>query len=197
MKRHTSKITKIYPDRVVSNIYFDTVDLENAQENIEGVGLRIKPRLRWYDRNNKYIFEFKVKRGDVGTKFKFNVQGLEKSDLVSLSSLKTKITQSLTDPFFREYFNSCGPVVTNNYLRSYYGTTDKKIIITVDKKVEGQRYQDFCSERFPRSLNKDEYIVEIKFDEKNQSDVTEALEDLPFRLTKNSKYLRVFENCYF
>ena len=54
------KFTKIYNKRKVISLYFDTVDYKFFKENIEGVGLRIKPRLRWYQSLNERDSQIRV-----------------------------------------------------------------------------------------------------------------------------------------
>ena len=46
------KFTQVYSSRKVFSLYFDTIDHKFFKENIEGVGIRIKPRLRWYLNKN-------------------------------------------------------------------------------------------------------------------------------------------------
>ena len=42
------QFSEIYKKRRVMSLYFDTQNFKFFRENIEGVGNRIKPRLRWY-----------------------------------------------------------------------------------------------------------------------------------------------------
>ena len=61
------------------SLYFDTFDFKFFRENIEGIGKRIKPRLRWYYNIKKYeseeinvVFEVK-KSGFVGNKLNLKI----------------------------------------------------------------------------------------------------------------------------
>ena len=47
-----SMIKKIYSNRKINSIYFDTETLKNIWDNINGYGNRTKIRLRWYDNLN-------------------------------------------------------------------------------------------------------------------------------------------------
>ena len=40
---------KIFFKRRVKSLYFDTFDYQFFKENIDGVGYRMKPRIRWYE----------------------------------------------------------------------------------------------------------------------------------------------------
>ena len=69
----------IYKKRRVMSLYFDTLNFKFFRENIEGVGNRIKPRLRWYQgiQENKLDeinarLEIKKKIGFVGNKLNIN-----------------------------------------------------------------------------------------------------------------------------
>ena len=53
-----------YPARKVNSIYFDTKNLKNINENLDGINERKKYRVRWYGNANtiaKPIFEIKYK----------------------------------------------------------------------------------------------------------------------------------------
>ena len=74
------KFNKIYKKRRVMSLYFDTLNFKFFRENIEGVGNRIKPRLRWYhdvqeNKLNKIDarLEIKKKKGFVGNKLNYKI----------------------------------------------------------------------------------------------------------------------------
>ena len=48
IKRHPCMFYKSYPDRYINNMYFDTVDLANYWNNVDGNSQRLKLRIRWY-----------------------------------------------------------------------------------------------------------------------------------------------------
>ena len=74
IRMHPVGLRKIYPDRQINNIYFDTPDLNNYFDNIDGNMDRMKIRIRWYGDCFKYIdkpvLELKIKRGLLGKKIK-------------------------------------------------------------------------------------------------------------------------------
>ena len=60
-----------YPNRTVYSIYFDTIALDCAYENLCGISNRKKYRIRWYKNNEKHYgarYELKIKRASLGTK---------------------------------------------------------------------------------------------------------------------------------
>ena len=48
LKMHPAGLSKIYPDRQINNIYFDTPGLTTYKENVMGIANRDKYRVRWY-----------------------------------------------------------------------------------------------------------------------------------------------------
>ena len=47
---------KAYENREVSSIYFDTLNYDFLRANIDGIGIRKKYRIRWYNHDYKNIF---------------------------------------------------------------------------------------------------------------------------------------------
>ena len=47
---------KTYQNREVSSIYFDTLNYDFLRANIDGIGIRKKYRIRWYNNDYKNIF---------------------------------------------------------------------------------------------------------------------------------------------
>ena len=70
---------KLYPDRIINSLYFDTDDLKNVWDNINGFSDRLKIRLRWYGSPKKLIepiLEIKSKRGYETKKDSFKISKL-------------------------------------------------------------------------------------------------------------------------
>ena len=70
IKNHPSSFRKIYPDRQVNNIYFDTPNYTTYTENVMGIAQRKKFRVRWYgdrrDTRTKNNLEVKIKDYELG-----------------------------------------------------------------------------------------------------------------------------------
>ena len=47
------RFIKIHNKRRVRSLYFDTLNFSFFRDNIEGVSNRIKPRIRWYEEEEK------------------------------------------------------------------------------------------------------------------------------------------------
>ena len=69
---HPAMFSEIFHKRSVNNIYFDSPELNNYFDNIDGNSRRIKIRIRWYGKLfgeiEKPILEIKIKNGLLGRK---------------------------------------------------------------------------------------------------------------------------------
>ena len=65
VRLHPAIFSEIYHQRSVNNIYFDTMNVSNYLDNINGVKQRLKVRIRWYGDLfgfiDKSVLEFKIK----------------------------------------------------------------------------------------------------------------------------------------
>ena len=66
IKFHPSYFYKLYPDRFVNNVYFDTPTYKDFHDNVAGLSHRNKFRIRWYGDFFGYILnptlEIKIKK---------------------------------------------------------------------------------------------------------------------------------------
>ncbi len=183
IRLHPMSLRKIYPDRQINNIYFDTVGLQCYHDNVNGISERQKFRVRWYGNDVRNIqepnLEIKYRMSEVGSKKIFPIANFELFDLKNV----TKEVNHVLDKR-----NDLTPVLLNSYNRSYYGTPDKKYRITVDSNL--RYFSFFSANRFIRYMTKEEAIVmEIKY-EMEDDDYTDRLTQFfPLRQTKSSKYV--------
>jgi len=77
----------------------------------------------------------------------------------------------------------------NRYQRKYYLSADRRFRVTLDTNVTYtliSRYQNY----FMRSvIDRDNVIMELKYDIKDDAHVDWISDYFPFRMTKNSKYV--------
>ena len=202
IKLHPSMFTEIFSERYVSNIYFDTFDLNNYFENIDGNSERMKVRIRWYGnlfgKVENPTLELKIKKGLLGQKMKFSLlpfkldQKINYIDffaLVKNSGIENEIDKLGLESFF--------PVLLNGYKRKYFLSADKLYRITIDTDQIfygiGKRNNLFINKQEDR-IN---VIVELKYDvdaDKNANKITSIF---PFRLSKNSKYVNGVNACHY
>ena len=180
---HPASFRKLFPDRKVNNIYFDNADMAAYFDNVNGVSDRQKLRVRWYGEDifniEKSKLEIKIKSNQLGYKKSFSVDDFQLNDLKALT--KEVSEKSGTYKIYQ-------PTLINSYLRSYYGTTNGKFRITIDRNLE--YFSLLNANRFTRFQVEDQAVVlELKYDETLDEEAAFILQHIPFRHTKSSKYV--------
>lgn len=182
VKMHPAGFRKAYPDRRVNNIYLDTPDFETYRANVAGVSERKKYRVRWYGEElapmKHPTFEIKYKQNQVG--FKFSKQLLDFNNLSFHSILPTIQRMSPNQA-------SIVPILVNTYERSYFMTADQKFRITVDWDMQFGHFQTHL--RHLPYKDENGIVLELKYDTIFEKEADRITQHIPFRLTKNSKYV--------
>jgi len=188
IRHHPWGFRPLFPDRQVNNIYFDTPGMTCYKENVAGIAERKKYRVRWYgglteSEGTKNQLEIKIKNNALGDKERYAFPGFS---LSIWNKLGTLVANSLSRPL------SLVPTLLNSYQRSYYGLATEKFRITIDRKLG---YCPLIQEnQQPEIRHLDEaIIVEIKYDETLEAEANQVLQYIPFRATKNSKYVTGIE----
>ena len=185
----SKQFNEIYKKRRVMSLYFDTLNFKFFRENIEGVGNRIKPRLRWYQgiQENKpdeinARLEIKKKIGFVGNKLNFkigkykNIYELIKS--INQFDFQEKISNIVNIQVF--------PILITSYDREYYLSKDKLFRSTIDTNLKVSSVKNI-SHKIP--MFKD--IMELKYDLINDNNFRNKFisSDFKLRHQKFSKYV--------
>jgi len=183
-------IKKIYNSRKIYNIYYDDLNLSSAQDNLTGLSVRKKYRLRWYEYKNIFSnqnFEIKLKENRLNYKkiFKLNKK-VDESNYSNIFNRKYKyFASSLNENKKIFLFNKLlFPVLKNSYLRDYY-SYENQIRITLDYPCE---YFDLNSLKSQSYLNKF-FVLEFKFDPSKTDIAKKIIINMPFRISRFSKYM--------
>ena len=181
---------KIYPNRIVNNIYFDSPFFEAFNDNSYGISERFKCRLRWYgenDSSSQLQFELKLRKAGLGFK---HTQCFTTDELLiyPINALYSRLRQKLK-PAYKEYLDKLNrPTIFNCYHREYYANKED-IRMTIDTRI----YHAWISNK---RIHKSELkksavhsILEVKFPKVKQRLVNSYLSQLPFRFERNSKYV--------
>jgi SPX domain protein involved in polyphosphate accumulation len=183
IRLHPATLRTIYPDRQINNIYFDTMNLQCYNDNVNGISERKKYRVRWYgedvfDIKNPNL-EIKYRLSEVGSK---DILPVPEFDLQNLRGLTETVHQTLNKKV------TLRPVLMNSYMRSYFGTKDGKYRITIDRKL--QFFSLLSSNRFVRYITKeDAVIMELKYETADDVTTDRITQHFPLRQTKSSKYV--------
>lgn len=183
LRLHPASFRKIFPDRQVNNIYFDTMDLKSFRDNVDGVNQRKKIRLRWYGKDMKKIshpkLEYKIKDNELGRK---EVKSFDDCYLTDLGLIAKRVNQ------LSNTHSTLLPTLINTYQRSYFGTLNGDFRITLDRQL---RYfsPTFGATGIGTFFSEPVIILEIKYDENLDGKTDLIFQNIPFRQTKSSKYV--------
>lgn len=183
IKSHPASFYKLYPNRTVNNIYFDSPNMVCLNDNLMGINVRKKYRARWYGTDTKQVIhpklEVKYKENELGGKTIFDLSPFE---LSNIKALQKEVNHLIPQQF------SLQATLLNSYERSYWGTKDGKFRITIDSNL---RFHSLLhSPNFNRYSHRDSVvIVELKYEQEDEKELHRITRFLPFRLSKNSKYV--------
>ena len=189
-----------YNNRIVNNIYFDSLNFKSFSDNVDGQSKRVKTRYRWYGKFEKQSYgnmEFKIKRNVFGYKKTYNVKDLIIDEKKDFRYINNKIFNELPQDigiFFKQNDN---PQIINQYEREYFKTKNQKFRVTIDKNIKIFDQRKSNTPNISRKTISQNYIVlEIKFDRKSRKDIEDLISNIPIRISKNSKYINAFRSVY-
>ncbi len=183
LRNHPASLRKIYPDRQINNVYWDSIGLQTYKDNVMGIAERQKFRIRWYGENVLEIknpkLEIKKRINELGSKEIFDLPDFRLPEINSLSLTIEQLTRVNTNLI---------PILLGSYQRSYWGTFDKKFRLTVDHNIQ---FHSLLNEgTFKHYVHHDDAVIlEVKYDEEWDALADRIIQYLPFRRTKNSKYV--------
>ena len=167
----------------MNNIYFDSPNMTCLNDNLMGINVRKKYRVRWYGDDINTIkspkLEVKYKENELGGKTIFPVEPFSLSNIKDIQYQVNKIIPQQ---------HTLQPTLLNSYNRSYWGTKDLKFRITIDTDL---RFHSLIHSRnfFKYVITDKVVIVELKYEKDDEKTIKRITSFLPFRLSKNSKYV--------
>lgn len=168
-------LNKIFPDRIVESIYFDTKDLQFFSLSEEGVTPRFKIRLRGY--NNEKPSNLEIKKTKNYHREKIVLKNFQFNSFELHKTLKSMGINNIVDQKIRV-----------KYLRSYYEFKDLGRI-TMDENIEF--FNPSKEFRNPKKINK--IILEVKIQRK-EIDKNHVEKIINLKESRFSKYC-VGINC--
>jgi hypothetical protein len=198
---HPAFFSEVFHERYINNIYFDTIELSNFMDNINGNMHRQKYRIRWYSdlfsKVEKPVLELKIKKGLVGTKRLHKLNQFEIYKNIGVANIKNVIGESELEADVKFSMQMQNPVLLNRYKRKYYISKDKKFRVTIDTDQSFYKFNHF-NNSFLQSFKDDtNIIIELKYDSEHEKESEMITNQLPYRLTKSSKYARGIELLYY
>ena len=185
-KDQSKNFKRTYEDRSVRSIYYDTPNFRSAKDNLSGISVRKKYRIRWYNDENNLNYEIKLKKNNLGSKILFTSNNSLKNfkKLFSLKNLTHENNISILENV--DSFN-LEPKLKVSYTRSYY-SYNNLIRITYDRNINYEKF-DYFNIREKKIFDQMN-VIEIKFDPKNLDIATELIQNSNFIPKRFSKYLR-------
>lgn len=197
VRLHPAIFLESYPDRYINNIYLDSANRSSLRQAIEGERDRMKVRVRWYGEIRqpiaKPVLELKIKRGLLGTKVSFPLASFRWDRDFRPVTLRQVFLRSDLPPSLLQRLSLLEPALVNRYYRSYRRSADRNFRITIDSQLEFFSPIAYPG-TFPRSVvDRENTVLEVKYDQSREPAAQEVTRHLPFRLTKSSKYVMGLE----
>ena len=160
----------LFEPRLITSVYFDTVDLNMLHDSEEGVLPRKKVRIRWYNDDQLYTLENKT--SSIEGRFKVT------SKLKNSISAEEILTRNRLDA----QYGQIQPTLKVSYSRSYFVFNEMRITFDKDICYQNLKYADM------RKYYDPERVIEIKIPANCPDDFVERL--IPFPTARFSKYSR-------
>jgi hypothetical protein len=190
--RHRALFREIFHERYVNSIYYDTTDLRLYFQNVDGDAERDKVRIRWYGdligTHPNTVLERKRKYGLVGTKESTSIGALNFVPGVSGRELVAAIDREGVPELLRATSRSLRPVLHVRYRRRYYRTVCGRFRVTIDDKLSFVRLVPGFNSLAHRASDS-AIILELKYALDDDAAAVAIASALPFRMTRNSKYV--------
>lgn len=181
IKLHPAGFRQAFPPRVVNNIYLDTLNYSAYQDNLKGIGQRKKTRLRWYGHSSFADTPLQLEE-----KIKAGVLGYKKTFALPAASIDSSIQELLPTQITKH--QNLRPTLFNQYHRQYFLSADQKFRITIDTHLCFGTPNFSPQQTIGHQLNH-RIILELKYEEAAARYQDKITQHLPFRLSKNSKYV--------
>lgn len=200
VKNHPAVFSEIFHERFINNIYLDTPNLMSYVDNNVGKSHRKKVRIRWYgdlfDDIQHPILEFKLKTGALGDKHSFPLEPFILNESFSIDCLKENLLNSNLPDWVINEILILEPSLLNRYSRKYFQTIDKNYRLTIDSKLEYHDISRRNNNFIKHDINYIDNIIELKYENNKDNKADFITNNLPFRMTKSSKYVNGIEKFH-
>lgn len=193
LRRTCRQIVYAEPVSNVYSLYFDNPHLHTCLANLDGVDLRHKTRLRWYDRPTlagDFFFETKWRRNRVVGKRRMQLSGQNIDPSFRFRDFHKTLCRSI--PSERQDFltQDTDAVTLVHYQRQHFALEGSTVRITMDYNIRfypqlGKRRYNL---RFPHRLS-GLVLLECKSDLGDERMIYPAIAPLGARQTRFSKYI--------
>jgi len=194
VKINTAGFSEIFHVRQINNIYFDTPGFESFYDNVDGSYNRIKARIRWYGSTFgnavKSTLELKIKKGLLGYKRNISLPDFVVDSSITKEKLINILSSAVQDEPLKNYIKVLSPVLLNVYTRRYFISADNTVRLTVDVGMHYYKISNFQNLFISKIEDNSGVVIEMKYNVGDEEKVNMISTELPFLMTKNSKYLQ-------
>ena len=200
VRRHPGMFYEPFPPRFINNLYLDSEDLQNYEDNLSGTEERHKARIRWYGKlfgeAQNPMLEFKVKKGLVGTKYSFPLPDFHFEDGFAHADIQRLIQSAELPEHTKFHLRNLHVSLCNRYYRWYYATRDRRFRITIDTGMTYYRVKRDHNRFAHKYVDQNHVVVELKYDHHLDTQADRIASFFPFGLSRNSKYITGIEAVY-
>jgi len=197
---HPASFSEVFYERKVNNIYLDFPGLQNYEDNLDGKSEKLKIRIRWYGetfgRIKKPFLEFKIREGELGRKRIFPLASFILDKNFGETTLRGLFSRSKLPSEVREILKLTKVVILNTFLRKYFVSKDRDYRITLDTAFTFYKLRAIQNSFADKVSDGENIVLELKYKKAQDGEAEEITNNLPFRVTKSSKYVRGVE-CFF
>ena len=197
---HPGIFKEHYPPRVINSLYFDSPNFHHFMENRDGESLRIKARIRWYGSMfgavEKPAMELKGKNGGAMWKGRYRLapfrfeQGFSKTSIDSALQLAQLPDKTMFD------LKRLGPTLALQYRRKYYLSSCGRFRITIDSQMLYVGVNQLTNSFLGIEHDRESLVIELKYGIDDEEDAVQVANGIPFRLSRNSKYVNGIAKVY-
>jgi len=182
-------------ESLVNSIYFDDASLSALRQNLDGVGERIKLRLRWYDTplpGENAFFEIKRRTHTLVSKERYAIRARRPISRMTYDQIIKALLGALPEKPRELLRMRPNPIVWIRYRRCHYNARDARlpIRVTLDNAIEGfeQIGAGAPVMKFNTPLH-DRIVLEAKSTLGKEKEIPELLHPLRPRQSRFSKYV--------
>lgn len=200
VKLHPAIFLKIYHERCINNIYFDSVNMSSFNDNLIGNSRRFKVRIRWYGDIfgvvEKPVLEIKVKSGLMGSKISYPLERFSVDEELTINSIRNIFDKSAMPDAIKLNLKSLNFVVLNCYRRRYFQSACKRFRITLDFGMRFIKIDTMHNMFLHESVDHINNVLELKYEQDMDHYAENITNYLPFRMTRSSKYIQGVERIF-
>lgn len=193
LQTNTRRLVHNEPVSTVRSIYFDDGRLSACHANLDGMGLRRKLRLRWYDQllpGRDLFLEVKWRNNRVTGKHRLQLRANTELCEQSYDELHRALQKVVPERLLPDLIANPEPIVVVEYRREHFASSCGQLRVTIDYDITF--YRQFGSRRirmeFPERLHQ-LAVLEGKTPVGLEHQLRALLFPLTLRAARCSKYV--------